>query len=143
MYQTKIDLVNEQYQAYPLIHYYHNAEVDSAFSLNVAKLDEALTIMLSKSHSPHHRELKFLKTSMDGLLKKFDEFHFISYNKKPVKEINWKHLGHSLEIEGRELAQDPDIVSRRQILSSMLEHENLSWEDVYETRDLGKEDESS
>lgn len=138
--QLKIDLVNEQYQAYPLIHYYHNVEINSSFALNVAKLDEALTIMLSKAHSPHHKEIRFLKISMDALLKRFDEFQNLIKMKKPVEDINWKHLGHSLEIAGKDLAEDPDIVSRRKILSSMLQHEALNWNHVYESHELGEDD---
>jgi len=134
--QEKIDLVNEHYQAFPLIHYYHNVEINSSFSLNIAKLDEALTIMLSKSTSPHYKELYFLKKSMDSLLKRFDEFHNIPELQEPDKEVNWDYLGKSLEKDTKELAEKPDIVNRRKVLTSMLLHEDLKWAHVYETDEL-------
>lgn len=138
--QLKIDLVNEQYQAYPLIHYYHNADIDSSFALNITKLDEALTIMLSKAHSPHHREIQFLKISMDALIKKFGDFHKVVNLKMAIEDITWKHLGHSLEIAGKELAENPEVVERRKILSSMLLHEALTWNHVYESHELEEND---
>ena len=138
--QEKVDLVNEHYQAFPLIHYYHNVEINTSFSLNIAKLDEALTIMLSSSQSPHHREAYFLKKSMDALLNRFDEFHNIPDLKDPEKEINWKYLGHSIEHSGKELAKNPDIVNRRKILTSLLLHEGLQWKHVYETHRLPEDD---
>jgi len=134
--QEKIDLVNEHYQAFPLIHYYHNVEINSSFSLNIAKLDEALTIMLSKSTSPHHRELFFLKKSMDSLLKRFDEFHNIPKLIEPDQEVNWEYLGRSVERDIKDLADSPDILYRRKILTSMLFHEHLKWAHVYETDKL-------
>lgn len=134
--QEKIDLVNEHYKAFPLIHYYHNVEINTSFSLNIAKLDEALTIMLTKSTSPHHRELFFLKKSMNSLLKRFDEFHNIPKLREPDKEVNWDYLGNSVEKDTKELAEKPDIVYRRKVLTSMLLHEDLKWAHVYETEEL-------
>lgn len=134
--QEKVDLVNEHYQAFPLIHYYHNVEINASFSLNIVKLDEALTIMLSTTNSPHYKEMNFLKKSMDSLLKRFDVFHNIPELKEPTKEIDWKYLGHSVEQAGKKLAQNPEIVYRRKILTSMLLHEGLQWKHVYETKEL-------
>jgi len=138
--QEKVDLVNEHYQAFPLIHYYHNVEINASFSLNIVKLDEALTIMLSSSNSPHYREINFLKKSMDSLLKRFDEFHNIPELKEPVKELDWKYLGYSIEQAGKELAKKPEIVHRRKILTSMLLHEGLQWRHVYETHKLPEDE---
>lgn len=134
--QEKIDLVNEHYQAFPLIHYYHNVKINSSFSLNIAKLDEALTIMLSKSTSPHHREMYFLKKSMDSLLERFDEFHNIPTLTEPSNQVNWDYLGHFLDKDSKNLADKPDIMYRRKILTSMLLHEDLEWKHVYETDEL-------
>lgn len=134
--QEKIDLVNEHYQAFPLIHYYHNVEINTSFSLNIAKLDEALTIMLSKSTSPHNREMYFLKKSMDSLLNRFDEFHNIPHIKESTTQLDWKYLGNIIPQSGKELSEKPEIVYRRKILTSMLLHEDLKWEHVYETEKL-------
>jgi len=134
--QEKVDLVNEHYQAFPLIHYYHNVEINTSFSLNIAKLDEALTIMLSSSKSPHHREFYFLKKSMDALLNRFDEFHHTPELTRPVEEVNWNYLGHSIGQSGKELAKNPEILSRRKILTSLLLHDGLQWKHVYENQRL-------
>jgi len=137
--QEKIDLVNEHYKAFPLIHYYHNVEINTSFSLNIVKLDEALTIMLSKQASPHYREFSFLKKSMDSLLNRFDEFHNIPKLKNPKEEVDWGYLGKSIGDETK-LTQKPDIVYRRKILTSMLFHEDLKWEHVYETEELSEDE---
>ncbi|KEO75504.1 ion channel [Anditalea andensis] len=138
--QEKIDLVNEHYQAFPLIHYYHNVEINASFSLNVAKLDEALTIMLIKSTSPHHQELCFLKKSMDALLKRFDEFHDIPNFEDSSETLHWEYIGSTKELSIKELANNPRIAQRRKILTSLLLHEDLNWKHVYETQKLSSDD---
>jgi hypothetical protein len=59
---TQLDTLMEQHQAYPILHYYHSEQAKQASAVDVAVLDEALTILECGVPDDHHPNEALLDT---------------------------------------------------------------------------------
>ena len=118
------------YQAYPVLHYYHSADDAVSTSINIAKLDEAVSIMLNNpKFNRYHEELQILRNSLNQFFKHMKSRYGEKSSQTP--DIDWQKskLPDDLLKEG--FSQDTTLSERRKVLTSLLHTENRSWKDVY------------
>lgn len=66
-----VDEVAQQYLAYPILNYFHSPEPDTALSVRIAVLDDALSILCCGVQTPHQlprQTVEPLRRSIAGLL---------------------------------------------------------------------------
>ncbi len=123
--QEMVDEHAVNHQAYPVIHYYSHPEPDVCLSLNLTRLDEAVSLLLgSEGKVEFIKELNPLRTALTNLLthiyKKFSR-------QIPSAEALRKNLSLPYTITG----VDGDVLEyRRRILDSLLTNEGFSWKEV-------------
>lgn len=127
--QQMINRHSTYYLAFPVLHFYNDSEDANSLSINIASLDEALSIMLNSSKStPLHEELQLLRDSMDHFLA-----HLHSRFGRKASEhaaINWYELQLPDSILQEGFSENPDLTDRRKILTALLQNENRKWQDV-------------
>lgn len=123
--QQMIDRHAVNLQAFPVLHFYSTADVSSSLGLHVAKLDEAVTILLHTSKGdPFRNELIPLRRSLTELLIHIEEKYSYIYpgtikSDAPVSD------------ESKTGAQkDASLEHRRQILKGLLINESFGWSDI-------------
>lgn len=128
--QQMIDRHNVNHQAYPVLHYYNNPELDSTLSVNLTVLDEAVSILLHSREKPLYQELQTLRNSLDQFLQHIKE----KYSKQAGADppgINWLALDLPANLLPQEIREDPTLSDRRKVLGDLLKSEALSWQHVY------------
>lgn len=126
-----IDRHSVNHQAYPVLHHYNNPDVGSSLNLNIAILDEAVTILLSSHQKPLSKELAPLRKSLSSFLQHIEEKYGISTEKEMLVQIDWACLSLPGDFFSEKLEEDPEVLHRRKVLASLLKGEGLSWHDVY------------
>lgn len=129
MLQQMVDKHSVNHQAYPELHYYSNPDNKSSFNLNMAVLDEALTLMLK---NPQGREMAAeiapLRESLTSFLQSMEgRYSSTLYRKKD----NGSNLPKPGEIPHGAWPDDPELKPRRKILGGLLRSESFGWRDVY------------
>ena len=125
--QEKVDEHSVSHQAYPVVHYYSRSQVKDSFSINITRLDEALSILLKSNKGENFREeLKILRSSLSDFLRNLDKNFSRSLPKAEVSPGN-EDLPRSLTQRNSQ-----ELVERRRILGSLLRSEGLSWHQVVE-----------
>lgn len=127
--QQMINQHSTYYKSYPVLHFYNDADDANSLSINIASLDEALSIMLNSSKfTPLHEEIQLLRDSMDHFLKHLHSRFGRKAGGHP--DINWYtfQLPDSLLKEG--FSEKQDLTDRRNVLTALLHNENRSWQDV-------------
>jgi hypothetical protein len=127
--QQNLNRNSTYYQAYPVLHFYNDSEDVNSLSINIASLDEALSIMLNSSKfKPLHGELQLLRDSIDHFLEHLNSRYGRKAGEHPA--INWYDLNlpESLLKEG--FPENPDLSERRKVLTALLHNENRNWQDV-------------
>lgn len=134
--QQMIETHATHHQAYPVLHYYINVDRPSSLSINIAILDEAISIILTneKEKTLQH-ELMPLRQSINQFLKHLQSKYHILSEPNRVAEIDWnKHElpPGSLKLE----LEEDELHKRRQIIDGLLATEGYSWHDVYPEKDI-------
>ncbi|RDV10720.1 hypothetical protein DXT99_25995 [Pontibacter diazotrophicus] len=123
------------YQAYPVLHFYHSTDNAVSLSINLTRLDEALSIMLhSSKFDALHEELQSLRGSITLLLKHLESRFGTKAGEKPA--VDWYELQLPESVLQEGFSENPDLSDRRKVLTSLLRNENRSWKDVYPDLDL-------
>lgn len=127
--QEMIDKHSVNHHAYPVIHFYTEAEPKNCLSLNLTRLDEALSILIdSEDGGELQQELEPVRSSVTYFLENLSE----SFSKslptveKPVEKNQFSYSGNVLEGE--------DLENRRLVLEELFKSEGFTWNDV-----LGKD----
>lgn len=123
--QDKIDKHAVNHHAYPVVHFYTEAEPKNCVSLNLARLDEALSILIkSKEGGKLQEELEPLRTSITSFLQNLDENFSKSMPKikNPVDRSKFSYQGKALKNE--------DLENRRRILEELFKSEGFKWDDI-------------
>lgn len=119
--QEKIDSHLVSHQAYPVVHFFSHANPDNCLSLNIVRLDEALTHLLSSNDiSPEDlKEYQLLRSTITNLLIHIKTNFSASLPKmeKPVTNGN-----DNIDLS--------NLDQRRKLLSSLLRSEGLSRDDI-------------
>ncbi len=127
--QQMIDRHSVYHQAYPVLHYYGNADVASSFSLNLTILDEAVSLLLRNQQADElYTELQPLRRSLTSFLLHMEEKYRHTLYSEDAAERNLPKAG---EIPHRALPDEPAFKQRRQVLGGLLRSEHFGWNDVY------------
>lgn len=123
--QEMVDEHAVNHQAYPVIHYYSHPEPDVCLSINLTRLDEAVSILLgSEKDVDFKKEMAPLRAALTNLLNHI----YKNFSREiPSAEGLQKNLSLPYTVTGL----DEDVLEyRRRILDSLLTNEGFSWEEV-------------
>lgn len=123
--QGKIDKHAVNHHAYPVVHFYTEAEPKNCVSLNLTRLDEALSILIGSTEGGNLREeLEPLRSSITSFLQSLDKNFSKSMPtiKNPIDRSKFSYEGKALENE--------DLENRRRILEQLFTSEGFKWNDV-------------
>jgi hypothetical protein len=142
--QQMIDHHSVNQHAYPVLHYYANAEEGSSLSINIAALDEAVSMLLCRRKDRRfQKEIGLLRYSLDQFMQHMKvKYNQITESGSTI-HINWAELDLPEEIHQHGFGTDEtqDLDKRRQVLFSLLKTEGYQWKNVYQT-DLDKSNNS-
>lgn len=127
--QEMIDKHSVNHHAYPVIHFYTEAEPKDCLSLNLARLDEAFSILIDSSNAGElQQELEPARSSITYFLENLDKNFSDSLPtvKNPADEAKFPNKGSVLKGE--------DLENRRRILEKLFKSEGFNWENVLEKR---------
>jgi hypothetical protein len=128
--QQMIDKHSVGHQAYPVVHYYNNDDVDSSLSINLASLDEALTVLLFNGTGKMDDELGILRKSLTQFYLHIEKkYAHVLVKAGDAKSDHFEFSGHGLS--NKKIDDDPDVRFRRNVLGGLLQTENFTWQDVY------------
>lgn len=123
--QEMTDRHSVNHQAYPVVHFFGHPDPDVCLSINLVRLDEAVSILLNTDRGKKiEKELLLLRAALDHFL------HYLNDNFKrtlPMKEMQPDTFPVPYEIPN---ADREALWERRQILGGFLRSESFSWEDV-------------
>ena len=123
--QEMMDKHSVNHHAYPVIHFYTEAKSKNCLSLNLTRLDEALSILIDSGDARDlQQELEPVRSSITSFLENLDE----SFSKSlpTVRDIanksKFSYKGNVLKGE--------DLDNRRRVLEELFRSEGFTWEDV-------------
>lgn len=123
--QGMLDTHCVNHEAYPVIHYYTAAVPKNSFSLNLARLDEAISILQGSGEGGElQEELEPIRTSITHFLQNLDE----SFSKSMVK-VDHPVDPSNFSYEGK-VVKNKEQDSRRRVLEKFFKSEGFKWEDV-------------
>ena len=122
------DMVNKHavnHHAYPVVHFYTRPKPKECLSLNLARLDEALSILKgSDNKNDLRKEMEPLRSAIYTFLKNLDK----SFSQSMPK------VGDSVQASyfdyDQSITNDEEQKYRRRILERLLKSEGLKWSDV-------------
>ncbi|MBZ9632474.1 hypothetical protein LB465_16960 [Salegentibacter sp. LM13S] len=124
--QQLVDKHSVNHHAYPVVHFYRQSEKKDSLSLNIARLDEAVSILLySEKGEKYKEELKLLRSSMSGFLDDMEKNFAsnLSLKKTTVDSYDFPALD--------EKEASKELRKRRNIMEGLFRSENFTWEDVF------------
>lgn len=124
--QKMIDRHSVNHHAYPVVHFYRQNKKKDSFGINIARLDEAVTILLnSRDGKNFQEELNLLRSSLSGFFEDMQENFSsnLSSEKEMADSFNFPYPDSEKTIKS--------LQKRRQILGGLLKSENFTWEDVF------------
>lgn len=137
--QQQINRHTQNHMAFPVLHFFHTGRKKDAIAINIANLDEALSIillfgkhdktnqMLRKDVHPLRDALYFYLTSLKG--------PFIQAADSEQAYPNLSSLGRmpiELSISAGEIKNNYDTIKqRRMLLSGLLQNGGWNWQDIY------------
>ncbi|MFD1095155.1 ion channel [Salegentibacter chungangensis] len=121
--QELIDRHAVNHQAYPVVHFYSHRTPEICLSINITRLDEALSILLSSKEAERlHNELRVLRRAVTQFLNHIDKH----YSRSIIKTAT-----HSLPLPYQVKGEDSEEMHyRRSILGGLLQSESFTWKDV-------------
>lgn len=139
--------ITEQYLAYPVLHYFHNYYRPTVFTLNMVRLDEAITLVtqafptLSGDVKMQFRASQYV---MDSFLDTLEH----SYIKRgdvmpPPPDCHGIYALHDATYSGEELMARIQQQGRRKRLLAFVKDGGWSWNDVHGKDDSSKAKEKS
>ncbi len=129
--QEKIERHSINLQAYPVLHNYANSDIHCSLSLNLVKLDEALSILLnSKEGEKMKNAISAIRGSITYFLNHIEQNFSKTVNTEEGPDIN-KLRGW--EIISNSFINDRSLFNRRKVLGGILKSESFAWKDVYNT----------
>ncbi len=128
---------SENHRAYPIIHYFHNSQMRKAIILNLATLDEAISMLrhvVEKEVRPDHKDLSLLQGSLDFYLEVLKQDQQIETDAMPSPP-DWSELrneGIPLDADWlNDFNTNEKLNDRRRVLTHLLEEDGWRWQDVY------------
>ena len=113
------------HQAYPVVHFYSRSEEKDSFSINITRLDEALSILIYSNKGENFREeVELLRYSISNFLQNLDK-NFSRSLPNVENSVNDEDLPNDLETNNSK-----ELRERRRILESLFKSEGFSWHNV-------------
>ncbi|MDT0686019.1 ion channel [Autumnicola psychrophila] len=129
-FMTLQDMISKHsinHHAYPVIHFYTEVDKKDSFSLNLARLDEAVTILLNTEKGENlQEELEPLRSTLSSFLENMDQ-NFSQSLPRVKKPLDFQNLSYSENVHNSEGTRE-----RRLILTRLLNSESFNWKDVDE-----------
>lgn len=123
--QELIDRHAINHEAYPVIHFYSHPQPEICLSLNLTRLDEALSIITNSGNAENlQKEMMPLRTSITSFL------NYVNTNfsrSLPTGEYAPESFSLPYQVEGIETGE---LQHRRKILEGLLKSESFTWKDV-------------
>lgn len=123
--QEMIDRHSANHHAYPVIHFYTETKPKNCISLNLTRLDEALSILIGTEKGRKIKEeLEPLRLSITDFLQTLDKKFSRSMPvvENPAKVSQFSYDANVLKGE--------DLENRRRILEELFRSEGLEWNDI-------------
>lgn len=119
------------HQAYPVVHFYDNLEEASALSINLAVLDEAVSILLASNDETLHPEIRFLRNALDQFVQHIEKkYNYLSMSDH-LPEVDQSQLDLPAAMMPLADLSDLGITERRKIFGGLLKSEGFTWKEVY------------
>lgn len=123
--QEMIDKHSVNHHAYPVVHFYTESKGKNCLSLNLTRLDEALSILInSQDGGELQQELEPVRSSLTYFLENLDQSFSNSLPtvENPADKSKFSYQGNVLKGE--------ELDKRRQVLEELFTSEGFTWEDV-------------
>lgn len=129
---------SERHFAYPVLHYFHSTRRKYSAPLNIAALDEAITIQeiyqLDKAENQYNWQV--LRAALDNYLDKLGSLYIDPADQVPpfdhAKRMSiLPHEGHATNVDDKIASFD----ERRKKLKGLVEKDGWSWEDLVQVFD--------
>lgn len=124
--QEMIDKHLVNHHAYPVIHFYTEPKPMNCLSLNLTRLDEALSVLIVSDEAGElQEEMEPARSSITYFLNYLEESFSNSLPavNNPIDGKNFPYKGGGLKNENLE--------NRRRILERLFKSEGFTWEDVF------------
>lgn len=123
--QEMVDKLFVNHKAYPVLHYFNNSDVEGAVSVNICRLDEAVTIFLTSDDEEHsQKEIYLLRNSLTNFFNLINNSYSQTHPKKVGSAAALKLSYQKSRLKNLKLED------RRKIMKGFLKSENLSWENL-------------
>lgn len=124
--QTMVNEHMVNHHAYPVVHFYTRPKPKDCLSLNLARLDEALSILIGndKGGNELRNEIEPLRAAIFEFLKNLDE-SFSQSMPTANRSVDISHFSYEQSVPKNEEQNE-----RRRILERLLKSEGLKWSDV-------------
>lgn len=123
--QEMIDRHSVNHQSYPVIHFYSHPQPEVCLSIHIARLDEAITILLNSVQGEKlHTELQPLRESITTFLK-----HLTQNYSRTLPQANGEGISESLPYDIHVLDRN-ELHKRRKLIERLLRSESFTWADV-------------
>ncbi|UTF55875.1 potassium channel family protein [Natronosalvus rutilus] len=129
---TQLTILTENHKAYPVLHYFHSARSDRSPTVEIAALDDALTLIrfgVPKEHRPSEIVIRNTRKSIENYLETLHEsFIHPSNNVPPPPNLNALREANIPTVSDEEFASTLDTLSeRRQTLLGIVESDERQW----------------
>jgi len=131
---------SQHHMAYPIIHYFHSNRLRESTSVNLAALDEAVTILLlciPPEARPSKVALRNIRTALTTYLITLEgDFLYPSEKDLPLPDLESLHRRGIplLEDHERIIHEYNQLIKRRRMLRSIIEYGGWNWNDLNESK---------
>ena len=119
--QELVDRHIVNHQAYPVVHFFSNSRKEDCLSLNLARIDEGISLLLNEAEDKE--EIKLMRSSITNLLQHIDQ-NYGNTMSKTYEVESYPSMPGELSKKSK------DLEERRAILGGMLVSEGFHWRDV-------------
>ncbi len=137
--------VSQQHTAYPVLHNFHTNLVRESFSVNLASLDEALTILLlykPEQVAPTKEEIYSLRYAITEYLSTLEKAYIKPAERNPpdIRTEKLKQDNIPLNSTSKQIELNLEQIKyRRKVLLGMLENDGWDMDTVYAGKKLYRE----
>lgn len=131
--QHQINTHNQNHYAYPLSHYFYSTTRQESFALNLAILDEALTLLLTgiKTSGPMKEEVGPLRDAIDKFLLMMERSNVARPTAPNEVDLDLGLLKkEGLEVNLEATKQDA-LKKRRALMAGFLRSSGWNWKDIH------------
>ena len=129
-----VDSMTQSFLAYPILHYFHSSESDTAFPVRLAVLDEALTVMTNALVQDDRLPVQVtapLQGAIGGFLDVLDAAHIDPADEEPPLATRFRALDVLGWLDQSTFATNThDLSLRRRRLLGLIVADGWDWNDV-------------